>query len=207
MLVCFLDNDIILKLAAYDLFAEVIAAFDLTWQDLRVLNTAIYSMQAKNKAKYYSPEGIQRAISIVEKCQTVQTQTTDEFQLLLSIDQIDTGEASLIAATATTESAFWLMTGDKRCLKALASDESIASIHQRLVGRTICLEQILLKLISINGIDWVRHRVSVAPDCDKAIRNSFGLSTPADETSVKEALNSYIKHLEKQSQGLLANLT
>lgn len=206
MLVCFLDNDIILKLAAYDLFVEVIAAFDLTWQDLRVLNTAIYSMQAKNKAKYYSPEGIKRAISIVEQCQTVQTQPTDEFQLLLRIDEIDEGEASLIATTAT-ESAFWLMTGDKRCLKALVSDQSIASIRQRLVGHTICLEQILLKLISIHGIDWVRHKVSVVPDCDKAIKIAFGWSIPADETSVKESLNSYIKDLEKQSQGLLANLT
>ncbi len=206
MLVCFLDNDIILKLAAYDLFAEVIAAFDLTWQDLRILNTAIYIIRAKNTAKHYSPECIQRAISIVEKCQTVPTQPTDEFQLLLRIDEIDEGEASLIAATAT-ESAFWLMTGDKRCLKALVSDESIASIRQRLVGRTICLEQILLKLISIHGIDWVQHRVLDAPICDKAIKIAFGWSTPADETSVKEALNSYIKELEKQSQGLLANLT
>jgi hypothetical protein len=65
----------------------------------------------------------------------------------------------------------------------------------------------LLKLISIHGIDWVQNRVSVAPNCDKAIKIAFGWSTAADETSVKEALNSYIKDLEKQSQGLLANLT
>lgn len=214
MTVCFVDNNIILQLAAYDLFEDAIAALSLTWDDLRVLNTAIHVFQCRNIARNYSPETVQRAIAIVQKCQTLVRQPTDEFELLLKIDGIDEGEASLIAATAA-EPAFWLITGDKRCLEVLTNEPSIATIRQRLSGRTICLEQILLKLISVYGSAYVQQQVLAAPDCEMTIKISFGWSTPVDEASILEGLYSYINDLQKQfskgeaspTQGLLANLT
>lgn len=201
-MVCFVDNNIILQLAAYNLFEEAIASLNLTWDNLRVLNTAIYVFRGKKTARKYSRETIQRAISIVQRCQTILREPTPEFELLLEIKGMDEGESALIVATAK-EPAFWLTTGDKRCLEALINEPSITTIRQRLVGRTICLEQILLKLISIHGSDYVQQRVLATPDCEKAIKISFGWSTPADAASIRQALNSYINDLQRRSGGLL----
>ncbi|NET57356.1 MAG: hypothetical protein F6K47_14670 [Symploca sp. SIO2E6] len=206
MTLCFVDNNIILQLAAYNLFEDAINSLNITWTDLRVLNTAIHVFRGKNIKRRYSSETVKRAISIVERCQTILRQPTAELELLLKVNGMDEGESALIVATAT-ESMFWLITGDKRCLEALTNESSIATIRQRLVGRTICLEQILLKLISVHGCDYVQKRVLVTPDCEKAIKISFGWSTPADEASILEALNNYINDLQRKSQGLLFNLT
>lgn len=207
MTVWFIDNNIILQLAAYNLFEETLAAFSIAWADLRVLNTAVYVFQGKGVARNYSPETVKRAVAIVKQCQTVLRQPTNEFELLLKINGIDEGEASLIAATAT-EAAFLIVTGDKRSLCALTSAPIAENIHQRIVGRVICLEQVLLKLILVHGAEQIQQQISATSDSEieKAINISFGWSQQADPESIQEGLNSYINGLQDQSKGLLAKL-
>lgn len=202
MTVCFVDNNIILQLAACNLFEESLNVLSISWNDLRVLSTAVPVFRGKKISKQYSQETIQKAIHIAQRCQKVSIQLCQEYELLLKINGLDPGEVSLITATAI-EPSFLLTTGDKRCLEALAIDFRIRSTHQRLSGRVICLEQIFLKLTSSLGTDLVQQRVLSASGCEKAIRLSFGWSIPADEASILEGLNSYINDLQKKSQGLL----
>ena len=69
----------------------------------------------------------------------------DEHKLLLSQNGIDIGEATLITATIQ-ESASFLVSGDKKCLNALVAKD-LDSIHKKMQGRVICLEQIICKSI------------------------------------------------------------
>jgi len=78
---------------------------------------------------------------ITQKCQKVEADNSTEFTLLNKTKNVDEGEAALIAATADKD-VFWLTTGDKKCLEALATDPNLESVCKRLRGRVICLEQI-----------------------------------------------------------------
>jgi hypothetical protein len=201
LLTCFLDNDIILKLSAFNVFEEAIASLDLDWQQLRVMDTAYYVFQGNRQiVAKYSEEIGQRAIAVTQRCEAIAIDASDEFLLLR--DFIDIGEASLIAATGKEET-FFFTTGDKRCLEALANNPSLSSVHDRLCGRTICLEQLIYRLIMSQGFEVIQKKIVSAYDCDRAIKNIFGVSTFADESTVITNLQSYINDLQLRSRGLL----
>jgi hypothetical protein len=195
----------ILKLSAFDLFDETLSILDLSWQQLQVVSTAQYTFRGKTYIAKYSELVCQKAIAITKQCQTVTVENSAEFALLNGVKNIDAGEAALISATASKE-VFWLTTGDKNCLVALANDPKLESICKRLRGRTICLEQLIYKLITVKGFAWVQERIMPTCECDRAIKITFGWSEPADEASVLTGLQSYIDDLQRRSQGLLAVL-
>ncbi|MEE3715705.1 hypothetical protein V2H45_02975 [Tumidithrix elongata RA019] len=205
MLTCFLDNDVILKLSAFDLFDETLSILNLSWQQLQVVSSAQYTFRGKRYINQYSEPVCQKAIAIARQCQIVTVESISEFALLNGVKKIDAGEAELIAATANRE-VFWLVTGDKNCLEALATAPNLESICNRLRGRTICLEQLIYKLIELKGFTWVQERIIVGQECDRAIKIIFGWSEPASEATVLEGLQSYINDVQLRSQGLLANL-
>jgi hypothetical protein len=113
---CFLDNDVILKLVACDLFAEAISSLGVTNNDLRVLDTAkpVFRNSSQIKRKYPS-EILNTAIEIVQQCQSIYPENSAVFKTLQQFDGIDLGEATLIS-TMLQENTFWFVTGDKRCL-------------------------------------------------------------------------------------------
>ena len=73
------------------------------------------------------------------------------------LDQmLDVGEAALLAATCEV-SPFIFMTGDKRCLRDLAKKVELAEVAERLRGRVICLEQVILLLIRKQGVETIKQ--------------------------------------------------
>jgi hypothetical protein len=202
--ICFLDNDILLKLSAVDLLDESIAALGFNPEDLRVLDTARHVFRRNRKVSTkYSEVVRDRAIEFVKTCQTIVPEVTGEFIVLNRL--LDVGEATLVAATCEVL-PFVLMTGDKRCLQVLAAQAELAEVRQRLQGRVICLEQVILRLIQRSGFDWVKARVVPMMACDMALRACFGSGALATETNVVEALEGYIATLRQDAPGLLADL-
>jgi hypothetical protein len=204
-MVCFLDNDVILKLTACDLFWEAIATLNVTPADLRVLDTArpVFQNSANVKSRY--PEEIRNAaIAIVRQCQKVSIVKNETFKALQQIDDIDQGEATLISALPP-ESPFWLITGDKRCLCAIAHHPQLNSVRQKLKGRVICLEQLILKLLNTHSFDFVLAKILPARDYDTALKSCFGSGTEATPENVTQALKAYIADLRQNSGELLAD--
>ncbi len=110
--VCFLDNDIILKLVACNLFSEAVRSLNLVESDLRVLSDAKYVFRNSRRiANKYPLEIRESAILIVERCQNIQPELSEELRDL-QIEGLDPGEMILISATRQQES-FYLTTGDK----------------------------------------------------------------------------------------------
>lgn len=205
--VCFLDNDIILKLVACNLFSEALRSLNLAESDLRVLSDAKYVFRNSRRiAKKYPLEIRESAIIIVERCQNIQPQLSEELRDL-QVEGLDPGEMILISATKQEES-FYLTTGDKRCITALANstEPSLVAIRERLAGKLVCLEQLILKIINVEGFDITLFKILPAREYDKALKAIFGSGERCTQDNVLMALEAYIQNLRDNAQGLLAEI-
>jgi hypothetical protein len=128
-----------------------------------------------------------------------------ELQLLASIDGIDAGEAILFSATVEFDQYF-LATGDKTSLRALALIPVCLSIAQRIRGHVICLEQIAKRLIQHFGFLYVKDKIVPARACDTALSVAFGSGWDATEPNVLAALDSYINELRSLPINLLSDV-
>ncbi len=203
--ICFWDNDILLKLSAFALLDEAIAALQVSPENLRVLDSAEFVVRgSRTVSQGYSQEVRERAIAFVKSCPTISATANNEFILLNGL--VDVGEATLIAATQN-EASFLLLNGDKRCLVTLAMREEIAEVRVRLQGEVICLEQIISLLIQRLGFAMVKARVLPVIACDTAVKACFGSGELATEADVVMALEGYIAALKRDATGLLADLS
>jgi predicted nucleic acid-binding protein len=193
----------LLKLTACNLFWEAIACLGVSKQEIRLLPDAKYVVRnSKRVAQHYAVEIRERAIAIVEACQPIQPLANDVFQLLNTTEGIDPGEALLISA-AHSENAFYLVTGDKRCLMALADAPQLNKVRQKLCGKVVCLEQLVQALIAAYGFENIAAKVITARQHDGALNAVFGSAEQATQANVSLALAGYIKDLRLKTGTLL----
>jgi hypothetical protein len=207
--VCFLDNDIIHKLVALNLFYDAIDALDIDRSNMQVLPTARYVFpKLKKKAKQYSDLVWDAAIAVVNGCQPISSELNAEYLIELEYlqgfrDEIHAGERELILATRSAPD-FLLLTGDKVCMRALPQLK--AEIYGRLAGRVICFEQVVLLLIRRLGFERVKVQVVPMRECDTALRACFGSGERATEENVVMAWEGYVEELRRLAPGLLADM-
>jgi len=200
-----IDNDALLKLARYGLLDEAVAIFGCTPNDVRVLATAKYSLlPAKNRLWLCKDE--ESAARLEEFLRTstpldARSANPELLDRLNAVQNIDAGESLLLAVSANDRNTL-VITGDKRSLAALCSDDSVAQVFSTLAGRVVSMEVLFLYLVE-HQFAYVQERVRSKPNVDKALSIAFGISTPADLNSVREGLSSYINHLRKVTGGLL----
>ncbi len=199
------DNDALLKLARYGLLDALVTMFGVDVRDIRVLATAKYSLlPAKNRLlRCKDEDSANRLEEFLARSGPLGPVDTDANLLdaLSAIPSIDAGEALLLAAGASDYETL-VITGDKRALAALCADSSIAQVADALAGRVLTLEVIFWQLVNMD-FTHTQSCVRSKPDVDKAIGNVFGVSAPATIDSVREALASYINHLQGVTGGLL----
>jgi hypothetical protein len=211
------DNDFVLKIASFNLLPEAIALFAIEPSDVYVLPTLKYMLARRTKSlvAQCGPEGIARAEAFIQNVREIDgiPDSEDMYSLNNVTDPntgqlfIDPGEQVLFASARHFENPL-LATGDKRCLFGLTAAPSCEAIHERLKGRVICLEQVLLWLIASNGFDYVVSRVVpvLELDCDKAIRSAFGSGYNASSSNVVYALQLYVDEVSNKTAGLLREL-
>lgn len=119
---------------------------------------------------------------------------------------IDEGEATLISYLLTEEnnqnSSNYLLTGDKRCLRALATPE-IKRIVQPLEGKIWCFEQLVLRNIEQYGFDVVKKKVLPVKSCDGALNSVFGSGESTTKENAENTLKHYINELRNNTGNLL----
>ena len=200
-----IDNDALLKLARYGLLNESIALFGCTPADVRVLATAKYSLlPAKDRLRLCEDEeSATRLEEFLRSSTPLDARSADPELLdaLNSVQNIDAGESLLLAVSATERNTL-VVTGDKRSLAALCSDDSVAQVFSALAGRVVSMEILFLYLVEHQFV-YIQSCVRAKPNVDKALSIVFGISTLADLNLVQEGLNSYISHLRKITGGLL----
>ena len=210
MRVGFVDNDIFLKLIAFQLFDDAIALLNLQPDQLCFLPTAKFVFRReRDRQRRYSPEIWDQAIAYMESCATLPElvftpELLQELQALEVLrDQIHEGESRLILGTWNVPD-FVLMSGDKNCFRALPSLPD--AMYQRLQGRVVCLEQIMLELIQALGFEQVYEVICPSLQWDQTIRICFGYSEPQKEADVLQGLKQYIQDIQDFAPGLLIEL-
>jgi hypothetical protein len=205
-LICFSDTDIILKLIAFGLLEQALAALGVTSkQEVYVTPEAASKCR---RSKYYRTDFRQQVLN--EALEFLKHVTIindpgdpDELNQLRDIEEegIDAGETTLFLATKGVAD-FILITGDKRALRTLTNNFLSAELHNRHIGRICCLETILLRVIQTVGFAAVHHKLLGGQQCDIAIKNALrdGNATEAEFTAELERL---VNRLDFETQGLL----
>ena len=203
------DNDIVLKLASFDLLEDVAALTEN--REVRVLDALRPQLLRSPKwRKKYGELALERALSFVENSQTI-TEAFDLEDSAALIDAhydnaegrecaIDGGELVLISHAFHNPDAR-LLTGDKRCLHALGChrhhNARAQIIHASLANRVLCLEAAILWCIRHHGFETLRARVVPQLNCDEAMRAVFGSGMASQEGTVVSGLSHYMNNLEK----------
>jgi hypothetical protein len=200
-----IDNDALLKLARYGLLDEAVDILGCVSTNVCVLATAKYSLfPTKNRLRFCKEEeSASRLEGFLRTSNLLNTQSADPDLLdeLNSVPNIDAGEALLFAVGATNSDSL-VITGDKRSLIALCTNDSVAQVSNLLVGRVVSMEVLFSHLVEYQ-FNHVQECVRSKPDADKALQIIFGVTAPASLESVREGLTSYINHLRTVTGALL----
>ena len=209
LLLYLIDNDIIIELASYKLLGETMASFNLTYKDkaVRILPSASSYINSDPKLREkYKQETLQSAKNRADSYEKINLSLIDqkedsEYESLIAIENIDPGEALLVAATEY-EPDFYILTSDKKFLKAL-SKSNLVNIKNRLYKKIICLEQLIIHLINHNDFDKVRRRIasSELSNCD--IAEAFKNSRLTQKELALQTLEQRVKKLRDETGDLL----
>ncbi|HLP87873.1 MAG TPA: hypothetical protein VK184_04595 [Nostocaceae cyanobacterium] len=206
MLLYFVDNDIIIELASYNLFWEMIASLQASQKDFRVLPTASSYIDGSSKLRRkYKQESLQFGKRIADSIQVIDHNLIDQSELLsLNLEGIDSGEALLVAATKGEDNAY-LLTCDKRFLKTL-SKSNLNIIKERLSKKIICLEQLLINLINNNDdFDKIRRRIIASDLQNQNIFETFKNGKLTTKEQALQILEEFTKELRQQTGDLLVD--
>ena len=199
------DTDILLKLSALDLVQETLQLLQLSEQDVYLLPSLPYRLRKPGRqlVSRYGREGIQRAQQFVQRAGLVGFPYDEsELDLLSGIPDIDEGEALLYASTYALQE-FWLLTGDKRSLTALAASPNCQPIAARLSGKVICLEQVVIHSLSSYPFEILLSKIVPARECDTAVKVAFGSGNQTNLSHAIGALDAYISELRAKTGNLL----
>lgn len=148
-----IDTDMLVLLGGSGTLGEVLQSLDFEPEQSRRLAAATRQFQHGRTFKdTYTATTLQAALRTAHAIAPLTERPEDPavFDALAQVSGIDLGEAELFALLAEHD-GYYLTTGDKRALVALATREEVAELRQRIAGRVICLESVLKLLVDRNG--------------------------------------------------------
>lgn len=208
---CLIDNDVVLKVAAYGLGRTVVNSLTFQREPPAMLGVGRFVVRGKvaKAQRFNQTDRIAADLeALLDSLQVIEPNAA-EIELAADLEaaarhlggDFDVGEAQLFAVLLSRGSPA-LVTGDKRAIAA-ANGLDIAAAARRVV----CLEQLLICVAQIVPIDALRRLVCAEPKADRALSSCFGCasadSTELDLRTLLEALGSYVEHLRGLSGNLL----
>lgn len=212
-----IDNDILKKLATFDLFEQTIKLFDASSEETNILGTAKYKFKrdwekfkgGRSRKAEDQFVNYERTIELAESLPQIADANIDSalFVQLSQFEGIDEGETVLTVYVAQVlqkdaASQVFVFTGDKRYLRALAK-VNLPAIQQNFSHRFWCLEQLILRGIEAYGFEGIRDKIVPLRECDKAIKAVFGSGESSTPENALATLTSYIEELRRETGSLL----
>lgn len=182
-----LDTDVFCKLAVGRVLNDAVRLLGVDLVECGRLPALPYMLRKGRLRKLYGPETCDALIPLSNAIPKLVQPSEDWLDRLAPIEEIDPGEALLLASAA--EHGMLVISGDKRALRAL---RDVNEFPSALAGRIIALEAILMTLCEDLGADEVSRRVRPLTPTDEMVRICF--SNPADTDPV-HCLQSYLDHL------------
>lgn len=190
----FTDNDILLKLASCNLLDCFIDELSLSHHEVFLAPNAKFSLQSQLNKKLSSQEAKDSLSKFLMKVSYIEDPVDDRLIAdLISVPNIDSGEAILFAKLISTQTSF-LATGDKRSLKAILSENSLEKFRASFLNRVYTFESALLLLLDRKGFDFVSAMIARNPEQDDSVlKMAFG--SGRNEQHARECLSSYSRDL------------
>lgn len=206
------DTDVLLKVAAYRLAAELVRALDRNGCPAALgLTHLIAGKQLAKKRGLRDGPGAARELARL--LATLGRLEPDETEIALAADfaakaqelslPLDSGEAQLAAITATRALPL-MVTGDKRALGALGALLTDEAGRAALAGRLACFEQVAATMAGMIGERELRDRICAEPDVDGAMR--LACSCGRDDwnpAQLREACESFVGAIRADTGDLL----
>ena len=208
-----LDNDVLIKLAAYRLLADGLEALGGA-NDVGVLGAAKFvvpSAIARSGDRIVDKEGAIAAwhavVNIVEDLEP----TEEEVAIAALIERhasrrglsLDTGESQLFAMTIERQIKR-VVTGDKRAITAADNLRADVDLIEQLDGRVVCLEQVVERLVELLGSQYVRGAICQERGADRSLTISMSCGVAAGGAPFSlDGLHSYIADIRKNAESLL----
>jgi len=203
-----LDNDVVIKLAAYSLAEQLFQATSTRSSQPAMLGVSRFVIASKIARAKFIRDRSAAAASVGILVSKIEWLEPDDAELKFAAQleaeamhsglEMDVGE-SLLIAILINRSFVALITGDKRAIRALS--KSLSRPSSQMVA---CLEQLVAYFVSTDDLQYLRTRICAEPLVDRAITACFGCSqatTTAD--SVIDGLRSYINDLEQNAPEIL----
>ncbi|MEN9863130.1 MAG: hypothetical protein RLZZ601_894 [Pseudomonadota bacterium] len=193
----FFDVDALCKCAHWDVLDSLPELLGFEWAEAATLSSlkyrALKAQEAPDGKIFKTAEAAKLANSTIDKMNLNFNSAMDVFPELSDVVGIDGGEAIIFSAVAQHAEGY-VLTGDKRALRALSKIPKTSNI-EFLKNKFICVEMLLLMLVDKYGVNWVREHFCPAREIDKTIMVILGSRCDANEESIREALGSYLREL------------
>jgi hypothetical protein len=207
------DNDVLLKGASYGLLDKLISVIPSTEYQAGVLGAARFVIKARirNLRLSRDPADVIQSLEDFFKKASVLEPTPDETKVAASIEfvaqqynlELDSGESQL-CAIVIARNIQWLATGDKRAIRALEMLLDQEPVLNYLVGKVICLEQLIERLITKFGAAEIRKKICGEAAIDRSLGICFEcMNASAAGNAGLEGLQSYIADLRKTANRVL----
>ena len=178
----YVDLDFFMKARACSIWEDTLLLFGES--DFFAVDSFQHS--ARNHAKKIEKKGFSSLATVYEQGadylanNAKEIKRTGEFDSIMEqlsgIENIDPGEALLLAAAMLDDSAYILCTGDKRFIKALeALKAANMPLAQSIKGKILHFEQLLYALMNRLPADEFAKKVTAkcAQDCDNVVKIAF----------------------------------
>ncbi len=188
------DVDAISKLAHWNILPILSDLTGYAWEDIGTVSSLIHRANraiSVPDGKLFHTSGAARvAVDAILQMGTFATGSPEILCVLSESNQIDSGEAVLLASIAGEPNGIFL-TGDKRAIRAL-SGLGCASLFS---GKIMMIEHILWDCLENMGRDWVLQNVCPHRDIDKAINMILGSRCDANIENLTDGIRSYINEI------------
>ena len=200
------DSDIFALLAAVELLDELALALGIPVESVRRLPALGKQLRpGKSIGRKYPELQRQKALT---KCDATEVYSDRPAAMslhakLVSVDDIDEGEAVLLAALAEQQN-WYLTSGDKRSLIALGQTTELSDVRDRVAGRILALECVLLLLVKRLGAAELGKRFQLIPGAHNTIDILFRFKNTFDDDESIRQITSYLNDLvQKMGRDLL----
>lgn len=199
------DVDALSKLAHWNILPLLPNLTGYTWGDIGTVSSLIHRANRATSTPdgklFQSSEAAKVAVDAISHMGSLAATSPEILDVLSGSNQIDTGEAVLLATIADDPDGRFL-TGDKRALRALSG---LGCAH-RFAGKILLIEHILWGCLEIKGRDWVLQNICPFRDIDKTITMILGSRCDASVDNLTDGIQSYINEIAVlHNPSLLAN--
>lgn len=190
------DSDAFVLLAGAGLLARAIELLGSTAADARRLDALPHMLRRPRPFRVrYGDGAADRALAACARVAGLEMRGDEALvDQLTAVDDIDGGEAQIYAIAASDEQ--WLVaSGDKRAMRALCRESSLAQVRANLNGRVVCVESILKRLLVADGLDAVAPGLVSVRAASKTLEVVFSDGNLASADGCTIALVTYEEEL------------